>query len=100
MPYETIYGYVNGANDHLDGIHVVDLRSDTITKPTNEMREAMVRAEVGDMVYGEDPTVEKLERKAAQLLGKEAAVFVPTGTMANLIASSYMFFFGYLFSLN
>lgn len=65
---------------------VIDLRSDTITQPTDEMREAMARARVGDDVFGEDPTVNELEALAAQMLGKEAAVFVPSGTMANLVA--------------
>jgi threonine aldolase len=64
---------------------VIDLRSDTVTKPTPEMRRAMAEAEVGDDVYGEDPTVNRLERRAAEILGKEAALFVPTGTMANTI---------------
>src|SRR3981189_1703308 len=64
---------------------VVDLRSDTVTRPTAEMRRAMAEAEVGDDVYGEDPTVNRLERRAAEILGKEAALFVPTGTMANTI---------------
>ena len=64
---------------------IVDLRSDTVTKPTPEMRRAMAEAEVGDDVYGEDPTVNRLERRAAEILGKEAALFVPTGTMANTI---------------
>lgn len=64
---------------------VVDLRSDTVTKPTPQMREAMRTAEVGDDVYGEDPTVNALEREVAALLGKEAAVFTPSGTMANQI---------------
>ncbi|XP_066258301.1 uncharacterized protein [Euwallacea similis] len=68
------------------GIRIVDLRSDTISKPTPEMREAMYRAPVGDDVYGEDPTVAKLEKQAAELLGMEEAVFVASGTMANLIA--------------
>src|ERR687888_976558 len=63
----------------------VDLRSDTVTKPTPEMRRAMAEADVGDDVYGEDPTVNRLERRAAEILGKEAALFVPTGTMANTI---------------
>jgi threonine aldolase len=66
--------------------HPVDLRSDTVTLPTSAMREAMVHAEVGDDVYGEDPTVNLLEEKAARLLGKEASVFVPSGTMANQTA--------------
>jgi threonine aldolase len=64
----------------------IDLRSDTVTKPTPEMRRAMAEAEVGDDVYGEDPTVARLERAAAQLLGMEAAIFVPSGTMGNEIA--------------
>ena len=63
----------------------IDLRSDTLTKPTPAMRRAMAEAEVGDDVYGEDPTVSALERKTAELLGKEAALFVPSGTMANQI---------------
>jgi threonine aldolase len=64
---------------------MIDLRSDTVTKPTPEMRRAMAEAEVGDDVYGEDPTVNRLERRSAEILGKEAAVFVPTGTMGNTI---------------
>ena len=64
----------------------IDLRSDTVTRPTPEMRRAMAEAEVGDDVYGEDPTVNRLEQKAAQMLGKEAALFVPSGTMGNAIA--------------
>jgi threonine aldolase len=64
----------------------VDLRSDTVTRPTPAMRDAMARAEVGDDVYGEDPTVRRLEERVAELLGTEAALFVPTGTMANQIA--------------
>jgi threonine aldolase len=61
----------------------VDLRSDTVTRPTSAMRAAMAEAPVGDDVYGEDPTVAELERRVAQLLGHEAAVFTPTGSMAN-----------------
>src|SRR5258706_3146317 len=64
----------------------VDLRSDTVTKPTPAMREAIAKAEVGDDVYGEDPTVRRLEERVADMLGVEAALFVPTGTMANQIA--------------
>lgn len=64
----------------------VDLRSDTVTKPTPEMREAMAEAEVGDDVYRDDPTVNRLEALAAEMLGKEAALFVPSGTMGNLLA--------------
>jgi threonine aldolase len=65
---------------------MIDLRSDTVTKPTPEMRRAMFDAEVGDDVYQEDPTVNRLEERAAEVLGKEAALFVPTGTMGNTIA--------------
>lgn len=65
---------------------MIDLRSDTVTKPTAEMRRAMMDAEVGDDVYGEDPTVNRLEKRAAEVMGKPAALFVPTGTMGNTIA--------------
>lgn len=65
---------------------MIDLRSDTVTKPTAPMRRAMMDAEVGDDVYGEDPTVNLLEQRAAEVTGKEAALFVPTGTMGNTIA--------------
>ena len=65
---------------------VIDLRSDTVTKPTPAMREAMARAEVGDDVFGDDPTVKELEAETASLLGKEAALFTPSGTMANQLA--------------
>lgn len=65
---------------------VVDLRSDTVTKPTAAMREAMARAEVGDDVFGDDPTVNALQERIAAMLGKEAALFVPSGTQSNLIA--------------
>jgi threonine aldolase len=64
----------------------IDLRSDTATRPTAAMRRVMAEAEVGDDVFGEDPTVKVLERRTAELLGKEAALFVPSGTMANQIA--------------
>lgn len=64
----------------------IDLRSDTITKPTAEMWEAISHAEVGDDVYGEDPSVNQLEKMSAELLGKEAGLFVPSGTMGNLAA--------------
>ena len=64
----------------------IDLRSDTVTRPTAAMRHAMAQAEVGDDVYGEDPTVNRLEQRAAEILGKEAGLFVPTGTMGNVIA--------------
>ena len=65
---------------------VIDLRSDTVTKPSPEMRRAMFEAEVGDDVYGEDPTINRLERRAAEKFGREAALFVPSGTMGNQIA--------------
>ena len=65
---------------------MIDLRSDTVTRPTDSMREAMARAEVGDDVYGEDPTVRELEEKVAGLFGKQAALWTPTGSMANLLA--------------
>lgn len=64
---------------------MIDLRSDTVTRPTPAMRKAMAEAEVGDDVYGEDPTVNRLEERAAAIVGKEAALFVPTGTMGNTI---------------
>lgn len=64
----------------------IDLRSDTVTRPTPEMRRAMAEAVVGDDVYREDPTVNRLEERAAEVMGKEAALFVPTGTMGNTIA--------------
>jgi threonine aldolase len=64
----------------------IDLRSDTVTKPTPEMRRAMAEAEVGDDVYGEDPTINRLEQRAAEIFGKEASIFVPTGSMGNTIA--------------
>ncbi len=67
-------------------MRVIDLRSDTVTHPTPRMRDAMQRAEVGDDVYGEDPTINRLEAVAAAMLGKEAGMFVPSGTMGNLSA--------------
>jgi threonine aldolase len=65
---------------------MIDLRSDTVTKPTDEMRRAMAAAEVGDDVYAEDPTVNRLQERAAEIFGKEAALFCPTGSMGNQIA--------------
>ncbi len=65
---------------------LIDLRSDTVTRPTHAMRKAMANAEVGDDVYREDPTVNALEQRAAEIFGREAALFVPTGTMGNQIA--------------
>ena len=68
----------------------IDLRSDTITKPSQGMREHMMQAEVGDDVFAEDPTVNQLQKKVAELLGKEAALFVPSGTQANQIERSFL----------
>ena len=65
---------------------VVDLRSDTVTRPTAAMRDAMLRAPVGDDVFGDDPSVNALQEKIAAMLGFEAALFVPTGTQSNLCA--------------
>ena len=67
-------------------MRIIDLRSDTVTRPTEEMRQAMAKAEVGDDVYGDDPTVNQLEKLAAQILHKEAALFVPSGTFGNQVA--------------
>ena len=68
-------------------MELIDLRSDTVTKPTPEMRQAMANAEVGDDVYGEDPTTRKLEVIAAEMIGKEDALFVASGTMGNQVAA-------------
>ena len=72
--------------DQRTRVTTVDLRSDTVTKPTPEMRRAMAEAEVGDDVYGEDPTINRLEQRAAEIFGREAAIFVPSGTMGNQVA--------------
>ena len=72
--------------NHSKTQRAIDLRSDTVTRPTPEMRRAMAEAEVGDDVYGEDPTLNRLQERAAQIFEKEAALFVPTGTMGNQIA--------------
>jgi threonine aldolase len=74
------------SSEALHRAQVVDLRSDTVTKPSPAMRRAMMEAEVGDDVYGEDPTINKLEQRAAEIFGREASIFVPTGTMGNQIA--------------
>src|SRR5574341_1245083 len=68
-------------------MRVIDLRSDTVTLPSQEMREAMASAELGDDVFGEDPTVNRLQEMAAKMLGKEAALLTPSGTQSNLIAT-------------
>src|ERR671913_497355 len=65
---------------------MIDLRSDTVTRPTEAMRQAMARAEVGDDVYAEDPTVAELQERVAAMFGFEAALFTPTGSMANVLA--------------
>lgn len=75
----------NGGNGR-NGEAFVDLRSDTVTRPTAAMRRAMAEAPVGDDVYGEDPTVNELQNRAAEMFGREAALFVPSGSMGNLIA--------------
>lgn len=64
----------------------IDMRSDTVSRPTDEMRQAMVNALVGDDVFGEDPTTNELQQRFAELFGKEAALFVPSGSMANLLS--------------
>ncbi|MGH9742729.1 MAG: threonine aldolase family protein, partial [Candidatus Acidiferrum sp.] len=79
-------GMRSEADEVADVGNAVDLRSDTVTRPTVEMRRAMAEAEVGDDVYGEDPTVNRLEKRAAEMFGKEAALFVPSGCMGTLIA--------------
>ena len=81
------YGRTAAQQEKEEGrLPVVDLRSDTLTKPTPEMRRAMAEAEVGDDVYGEDPTINRLEARAAEIFGREAALFVPTGSMGNAVA--------------
>ncbi|MFQ5648298.1 MAG: beta-eliminating lyase-related protein [Candidatus Aenigmatarchaeota archaeon] len=65
---------------------IADFRSDTVTKPTERMKSAMMKAELGDDVFGDDPTVQKLEKLSAEKVGKEAGLFVPSGTMGNCIA--------------
>jgi len=74
------------ANDASAPMSIIDLRSDTLTQPTEAMRAAMARAEVGDDVFGEDPSIRRLEERVAELLGKEAALFMPSGTMSNQVA--------------
>jgi threonine aldolase len=86
MTYRVAKGNQLVDPDHVASVDgVVDLRSDTVTRPSEEMRRAMAAAEVGDDVYGEDPTVNLLQKRAAEIFGKEAALFVPTGCMGNLI---------------
>src|SRR6201982_2491812 len=87
MTYAVAKGNQMVDPDHVSPAdNVVDLRSDTVTRPSDEMRRAMTAAEVGDDVYGEDPTVKRLQTRAAEIFEKEAALFVPTGCMGNLIS--------------
>ena len=87
MTYTVAKGNQLTDPDHVAPVDsAVDLRSDTVTRPSEEMRRAMAAAEVGDDVYGEDPTVNQLQKRAAEIFQKEAALFVPTGCMGNLIA--------------
>ncbi len=87
MTYTVAKGNQLVDPDHISSVEgSVDLRSDTVTRPSEEMRRAMAAAAVGDDVYGEDPTVNLLQKRAAEILGKEAALFVPTGCMGNLIS--------------
>ena len=87
MTYTVAKGNQLVDPDHVRPVDgVVDLRSDTVTRPSEEMRRAMATAEVGDDVYGEDPTVNLLQKRAAEIFGKQAALFVPTGCMGNLIS--------------
>lgn len=79
--------YTNMKSSPLNGNNVVvDMRSDTVSQPTDEMRQAMATAVVGDDVFGEDPTTNALQERFAKLFEKEAAIFVPSGCMANLIS--------------
>jgi threonine aldolase len=87
MTYTVAKGNQLVDPDHVSPVeNAVDLRSDTVTRPSDEMRRAMASAAVGDDVYGEDPTVNLLQKRAAEIFGKEASLFVPTGCMGNLIA--------------
>ncbi len=89
MTYTVAKGNQLADPDHIaskPGPSTVDLRSDTVTRPSDEMRRAMAAAEVGDDVYGEDPTVNQLQKRAAEIFAKEAALFVPSGCMGNLIS--------------
>jgi threonine aldolase len=81
-----IAAYAEETQEIPAGVATIDLRSDTVTKPSAKMRAAMAAAEVGDDVYGEDPTINRLEARAAEIFGREAALFVPSGTMGNQTA--------------
>ncbi|HET9183792.1 MAG TPA: low specificity L-threonine aldolase [Candidatus Angelobacter sp.] len=86
MNPKTIEANESSVQTNQQARRALDFRSDTVTRPTAEMRRAMAEAEVGDDVYGEDPTINRLEQRAAQVFGREAAIFVPSGTMGNQIA--------------
>ncbi len=87
MTYTVAKGNQLVDPDHVSPVaNAVDLRSDTVTRPTDEMRHAMAAADVGDDVYGEDPTVNRLQKRAGEIFAKESALFVPTGCMGNLIS--------------
>ena len=86
MTLNTVFLLFNSIGRKYKQYMMIDLRSDTVTQPTNEMREAMMNASVGDDVLGDDPSIIALEQKAAKRLGKEAALFCPSGTMTNQIA--------------
>lgn len=87
MTYTVAKGNQLVDPDHVSPVDgIIDLRSDTVTRPSEEMRRAMATAEVGDDVYGEDPTVNRLQKRAAEIFAKEASLFVPTGCMGNLIS--------------
>ncbi len=86
MPLTSPNSSSNSGRDPLTDKSLIDLRSDTVTLPTPAMRRAMAEAEVGDDVYGEDPTINRLEARAAEVFGRESAIFVPSGSMGNAIA--------------
>jgi threonine aldolase len=85
----TVTSSGTAENTERTRVATVDLRSDTVTKPSPEMRRAMAEAAVGDDVYGEDPTINRLEQRAAEIFAREAAIFVPSGTMGNQIAIKF-----------
>ncbi|MBX9723914.1 MAG: hypothetical protein K2X81_21080, partial [Candidatus Obscuribacterales bacterium] len=80
------YKQIDKNTNEIELMKKIDLRSDTVTQPSTQMREAMLRAEVGDDVFGEDPSINRLEELAANLTAKEAALFVASGTMGNLVS--------------
>lgn len=86
MLFRTFHDFTKSPIHQITKLSMIDLRSDTVTKPSAAMREAMAHAPVGDDVYGEDPTVNRLQEKAAALVGKQMALFVPSGTMGNQLS--------------